>query len=85
VDTLLELGHSLANGSSTDGSEALDVHVVSEGDENLLDLLGELTGGGEDESLGLLDGNVDGLEDRDGEGRGLAGSGLSLSDNVVTL
>lgn len=84
VNTLLELGHGLADRGSTDGGEALDVHVVSEGDEDLLDLLGELTGRGEDESLGLLEGNVDRLEDRDREGGGLSGSRLRLRDDVVS-
>jgi len=84
VNTLLKLSHSLANRSSSDGGEALDVHVVSEGDENLLDLLSELTSGSEDESLGLLKGDVDRLKDGDGEGGGLSSSGLSLSDNIVS-
>ena len=85
VYTFLELGHGLTNRGSTDGGETLNVHVVSEGDDDLLDLLGEFTGRGEDESLGLLEGDVDGLEDRDREGSGLSGSGLGLSDNIVTL
>jgi hypothetical protein len=62
---------------------ALDLHEVADGDNNLLDLLGELTGGGEDQGLAGLDAGVDLLEDRDGEGGGLAGTGLGLGDNVV--
>jgi hypothetical protein len=63
---------------------ALDLHEVADGDNDLLDLLGELTGGGEDQGLAGLDAGVDLLEDRDGEGGGLAGTGLGLGDNVVT-
>jgi hypothetical protein len=38
---------------------AVDVHVVSQSDDDLLDLLGELTGRGENESLRLAEGHVD--------------------------
>jgi hypothetical protein len=66
VDTLLELGDGIADGSTADGGEALDVHVVAESDEDLVDLLSQLAGRGEDESLDLLQVDVDRLEDRDG-------------------
>jgi hypothetical protein len=62
---------------------ALDVHKVTDGDDNLLDLLGQLTGGGEDEGLALLQVGVDLLQDRDGEGGGLASTGLGLSNDIV--
>jgi hypothetical protein len=63
---------------------ALDVHEVADGDNDLLDLLGKLTGGSKDERLALLDVGVDLLEDRDGEGSGLASTGLGLSNDIVT-
>lgn len=66
VDTLLELGDGIADGGTTDGGEALDVHVVTEGDEDLVDLLGELTGRSKDESLNLLEVDVNLLENGDG-------------------
>lgn len=59
MGALVELGNVLSNGGTTDTGVAVDVEVVTEGDDDLLDLLGELTGGGEDKSLGLLDGGVD--------------------------
>lgn len=83
VDTLLELGHGLANRGSTDGGEALDVHVVTDGDDDLLDLLSQLAGRGEDKSLALLERDVDRLENGDGESGGLASSRLGLGDNIV--
>jgi len=61
VYTFLELSHGLTNRGSTDSGETLDVHVVSKGDDDLLNLLGEFTSRGEDESLRLLKGDVDGL------------------------
>jgi hypothetical protein len=63
---------------------ALDVHEVADGDNDLLNLLRQLTGGGQDEGLALLDVRVDLLQDRDGERGGLASAGLGLSNDVVT-
>ena len=37
---------------------AFNVHVVTEGDDDLLDPLGQLVGECENESLGALDGHV---------------------------
>lgn len=64
---------------------ALNVHEVTDGDDDLLDLLGQFTGGGEDKSLALLDVGVKLLEDGDGESGGLSGSGLGLRDNIVAF
>lgn len=80
---VLEGLHVIANAGATNAGVALDLHEVADGDNDLLDLLGKLTGGSEDEGLASLDIRVDLLEDRDGEGGGLAGTGLSLGDNVV--
>ena len=85
LDALLELGHVLTDVSAADASVALDVHVVAEGDDDLLDLLRELAGRGKDQRLSALDIRVDALEDGDGKGRGLASTGLGLRDDVVSL
>ena len=61
------------------------IHIVAEGDDDLLNLLSKLTGRCEDESLGAFNGEIEFLEDGDGKGCGLAGTGLGLSDNIVTL
>ena len=50
-----------------------------------LDLLGELPGWGEDESLGLLHAGVDILQDADGESTCLTGTRLGLSESVSSL
>jgi hypothetical protein len=62
---------------------ALDVHEVANGNNDLLDLLGQLTSWGEDERLAGLEGGIDLLENGDGEGGGFSGSGLRLRNNVV--
>ena len=66
--SLSELGHVLSDVDSSDTGVAVDGHVVSEGDDDLLDLLGELSGRSKDQSLGRLDGGVD-LRETRREGR----------------
>ena len=85
MNTLLQLAHILADVGSTDASVTFNIHVVAEGNNNFLNLLSELTGRCEDESLGTPNREVELLEDGDGEGCGLAGTGLGLSDDIVTL
>lgn len=51
----------------------------------LLDLHGQLASGREDEGLALADAGVDRLQDRDGEGGRLAGTGLGLRNDVMAL
>jgi len=85
VLSVIQLLDVLSNRGSTDASVALHVHVVSEGEDDRLDLSSQLSGWGEDESLGFSDVGVDGLEDGNGEGSGFTGSGLSLSDDVSSF
>lgn len=82
---VLESLHVVANAGTTNAGVALDAHEVTDSDDDLLDLLGQLTGRGENEGLALLEVGVDLLEDGDGESGGLSGTGLSLSNNIVTL
>jgi hypothetical protein len=84
LGTLLEGLHVVADAGATNAGVALDVHEVADGDNDLLNLLRQLTGGGQDEGLALLDVRVDLLQDRDGERGGLASTGLGLSNDVVT-
>jgi len=85
LNALLQLGHVLTNVGPADTGVAFNVHVVTESDDDLLDLLGKLTGRCEDEGLSPFDREVELLEDRDREGCGLASTGLGLSDDIVTL
>jgi hypothetical protein len=64
---------------------ALNVHEITNGNHDLLDLLGKLTSRRKDEGLALLDIGVDLLENRNGEGGGLASTGLRLGNVIVTL
>jgi hypothetical protein len=82
---VLQSLHILAHTGATNAGMALDVHEVTDGDNDLLDLLGQLTGGGEDESLALLDRGVDLLENGNGEGSRLASTRLGLGNDIVVL
>lgn len=62
---------------------AFNLHEVANSDNNLLDLLSQLTSRGKDERLALLDVRVDLLKDRDGEGSGLSGTRLGLGNDIV--
>jgi hypothetical protein len=77
--------HILTDTGTTDTSVALDLHEISDGNNDLLDLLSKLTGRSKDQSLALLNVGVDLLENRDGEGGGLSSTGLGLSNDIVTL
>lgn len=85
VRTLLKLLDIFTDVGTTDTRMALNVQIVSEGDDDLLDLLSQLASGCEDECLGAFDARIELLEDRNGESGSLAGSGLGLGNNIVAL
>lgn len=82
---VLELGHVLSDVGTSNAGVAVDLHVVAQRNDDLLDLLGEFTSGGEDEGLDVLVGWVDALKNGNGEGGSLSGTGLSLGNDVVAL
>ena len=83
LGTLLEGLHVLANAGATDAGMALNIHEVANGDDDLLDLLSQLAGRGQDEGLALLQVGIDLLQDRDGEGGRLASTRLGLGNDIV--
>jgi len=85
VWAILKSLHVVANAGATDTGVALDLHKVTNGDHDLLDLLSQLTGWGENQGLASLDGWVELLESRDGESGGLSGTRLSLSNDIATF
>lgn len=84
VLSVFELLDVFSDTGSTDTGVALDVHVVSQGEDYVLDLNSQFSSGREDESLTFSDGRVDRLEDRDTERRGLTGTRLSLGNDIPT-
>jgi hypothetical protein len=85
LGTLLKSLHVITNAGTTDACVALNVHEVTDSDNDLLDLLGQFTGGGKDQSLALLNVGVKLLEDGDRESGGLSGSRLSLCNDIVAF
>jgi hypothetical protein len=83
LGAVLEGLHVVTDAGAANAGMAGNVHEVTDGDDDLLDLLGQLAGGGEDERLAGLDVGVDLLEGGDGEGSGLAGTGLRLRNDIV--
>jgi len=83
LGAVLEGLHVVADAGTTDTGVALNVHEVTDGDNDLLDLLGKLAGRGEDKGLAGLDVGVKLLEDGDGESSGLASTGLGLGNDIV--
>jgi hypothetical protein len=80
---ILEGLHVITNAGAANAGVALNIHEVTNSNDDLLNLLGQLAGWGEDESLAGLERGIDFLEDGNGEGGGLASSGLRLRNNVV--
>lgn len=80
---VLERLHVVTDAGAANAGVALDVHEVTDGNDDLLDLLSKLTGGGENQSLARLDVGVDLLQDGDREGGGLAGTRLGLGNDIV--
>ena len=58
---ILELTNVLANGGTTNTRVALDIHIVSQSEDDRLDLSRKLSGRGQYERLRLSNGDVDGL------------------------
>ena len=83
LGAILQGLHVVTDGGAANAGVARDVHEVTDGDDDLLDLLGQLAGGGEDKSLAGLDRGVDLLEGGDGEGSGFTRTGLSLRNDIV--
>jgi hypothetical protein len=84
LGTLLESLHVVTNVGTTNAGVALNVHEVTDGDNDLLDLLSQLTGGSKDEGLASLDVGVELLQSGDGESGSLSSTGLGLGDDIAT-
>lgn len=84
LGTTTEGSHVLTDVGTTNTGVAIDFHEVTNGNNDLLDLLGQLTGGSKDQSLASLQIGVNLLESGNGEGGSLSGTRLGLSDDIVT-
>ena len=69
---------------SSNASVALNLQVVSQVGDDLVDLVGQLTSGGKDESLDVGVVVVELLQNTEGESGGLTSTRLSLADNILS-
>lgn len=83
--TVTEGSHVLTDVGTTDTGVALNAHEVTNGNNDLLDLLGQLTGRGNNQSLACLHVGVDLLESGDGEGGSLSSTRLGLGNDIVAF
>lgn len=83
LGAITQSGHILADVGTANASMALDAHEVTDGDDDLLDLLGQLTSRSKDKRLAGAQIGVDLLERSNGESGSLAGTRLGLSDDIA--
>ena len=72
--SVIQLPDILTQVGPPNAGVTLHVHVVSQGQNYLLDLNCQLPGGGQAQHLGLPHGGVNALQDADREGGGLTSS-----------
>lgn len=83
VDTVLEDAHVLGDGSTTNTSMDLDVHSLTNGHDDRLNLDSQLTSRSQDQGLGLELAQVNLLQDADGESGSLTSTTLGLGNNIT--
>ena len=81
--TILKSLHVVTHTGTANAGMALDVHEVTNGHNDLLDLLSQLTSRSKDQSLALLHTLVDLLKDGNREGGRLASTRLGLGNDIV--
>lgn len=70
---------------SSDAASGVDFKELTEAEDNFVDLLSKLSGGGQDDSLTVGGLWIDGLENTDGESSGFACTGLGLGNGVLLV
>ena len=85
MHTLLKGLDVVTDNGTTNAGVALNVHEVTNGNNNLLNLLSQFTSRCENQSLALLEIQVNLLQDGDRESSSLSRSGLSLSNDILVL
>ncbi len=70
--------------TAVDGHNSHARHLLGVGFESGCYLQRQLTGWGQDQSLRLALGRINAVQDRQGKGSGLTGTGLRLTNHIVT-
>ena len=80
--TRLKSCHIITNACASNACMAVDRQEVTDGNDNLLNLLSQLAGWRKDQGLAGLDVGVELLKNGDGECSSLSSTGLGLGNNV---
>lgn len=80
--TRLKSCHIITNASASNACMAVDRHEVTDGNDDLLDLLSQLAGWRKDQGLAGLDIGVELLQNGDGECSSLSSTGLCLGNDI---
>uniref|UniRef100_A0A8C5G665 Uncharacterized protein n=1 Tax=Gouania willdenowi TaxID=441366 RepID=A0A8C5G665_GOUWI len=81
----LQLQDLIVDAGPSNAAVAADSHVVTHGQDHLLDLQSQLPGRSQDQSLSGLQIHIDLLKNRNGKSGRLSSSRLGLSYHIVTL
>ena len=68
---------------ASDAAPGVDFDELTEAEDDLVDLLSEFSGGGEDDGLAFRRLGVDEMEQANGKGGSFAGAWLCLGDGVL--
>jgi hypothetical protein len=74
MDTVLKGADVITDSGTTNAGMDADIHEVTEGHNHFHDLLGKLTGGCENQSLAIANGDIQSLKNANGEGGGFTSS-----------
>ena len=85
LSTIAEACHVFTDIRTTNTGMALDVHVVTQGNNDILNLLSKFTSGGQNKRLNSLQVRVDTLQNGNRERGGLTRTRLGLRNNIVTF
>lgn len=77
--------HVITHAGTTDAGVALNVHEITNGDDDFLNLLGQFTGRCQNQSLALLDRRVNLLKNGNRESSRLSSTGLGLGNHIMAL
>ena len=80
----LKSRHIITDTGASNAGMAVDGHEIANGDDDFLNLLGQLARRCKNQCLACLEIGVKFLEDRDGEGSSLSGSRLRLGNDIGT-
>jgi hypothetical protein len=84
VHTSLQHANIITNAGTTDAGKTLHLHVITQSQDNLLNLQCQLTSRSQNQSLASANTSINILQSTNTEGGSLTGTRLSLSNHLLT-